>query len=915
MDNKNIGSDISRRDLGKVVAVGAAGAYLAQAGLVQAADAVQSNSTVSTTLQWLDGKAPTADTGVTFGVPWPVGQVKAGQAFAIKTDAGKDIPTQSWTIASWPDGSVKWSAHALVATPNLSSKLTIAPGVSAASDAKIVINETDLDLTLDTGVAKYVIQRAGSVLISNVERKGRSTLTNGRLVLLNQNAPDAHDKGNVTVDAFNGVVESLSIEQAGPLRAVIKLQGTHTNSSERKVLPFTIRLYFYAGSDTVRIMHSFIYDLDEQKDFIKGLGLRFSVPMTDEMHNRHIRLSGEDAGLFAEAVRPITGQRRDPGEEPRKAQAAGLATPATSTWAPTVSGRLNLIPAWGDFRLSQLNADGFTIRKRTKAGHGWIDAAAGKRSSGTGYVGGVSGGVSFGMRDFWQRFPSQIDITGANTDLAEVTIWMWSPESPAMDLRFYHDGMGMETHPQEIEGLNITYEDYEKGFGTPVGIARTTEFYIQINAATPARQDSANFASIVRTPPLLACDPDHYQACKVFAGLWSKPDRTNPSKAALEDRLDFLLDYYKKEIDVHHWYGFWNYGDVMHTYDGDRHTWRYDVGGYAWDNAELSPELWLWYSYLRSGRGDVFRMAEAMSRHVAEVDCYHAGRFKGLGSRHNVQHWGCSCKQLRISTVIYRRFYYFLTADERMGDLMRDQIDADQTFLTLDPIRKIRKDVYTPQPDALSVGMGTDWSALAAAWMTEYERTGNEKCLAKLKTSMTSIGNLPIGFFTANTRYDLESGKFYAIGDTEINISHLSAVFGLVEICGELIDTFKIPEFEKAWVQYCEFYSASDKERTAAVGFATKTQGLTAEHARLTAYASVRKNDPALAQRAWRELLQREDDASIRKSMVTRHIAGPDVLNPIDEQDVSTNYTSQWSLSAIQCLALIGNSVPDITKK
>lgn len=25
----------------------------------------------------------------------------------------------------------------------------------------------------------------------------------------------------------------------------------------------------------------------------------------------------------------------------------------------------------------------------------------------------------------------------------------------------------------------------------------------------------------------------------------------------------------------------------MHTYDQTRHTWRYDVGGFAWDNGEL----------------------------------------------------------------------------------------------------------------------------------------------------------------------------------------------------------------------------------------------------------------------------------------------------------------------------------------
>lgn len=36
-----------------------------------------------------------------------------------------------------------------------------------------------------------------------------------------------------------------------------------------------------------------------------------------------------------------------------------------------------------------------------------------------------------------------------------------------MDLRFYHDGMGQDTYAEQLEGLNITYEDYEPEFGTP----------------------------------------------------------------------------------------------------------------------------------------------------------------------------------------------------------------------------------------------------------------------------------------------------------------------------------------------------------------------------------------------------------------------------------------------------------------
>ncbi|WP_241089366.1 hypothetical protein, partial [Pseudomonas viridiflava] len=43
------------------------------------------------------------------------------------------------------------------------------------------------------------------------------------------------------------------------------------------------------------------------------------------------------------------------------------------------------------------------------------------------------------------------------------------------------------------------------------------------------------------------------------------------------------FDFYRDEVEQRKWYGFWNYGDVMHTYDEQRHVWRYDVGGFAWD--------------------------------------------------------------------------------------------------------------------------------------------------------------------------------------------------------------------------------------------------------------------------------------------------------------------------------------------
>ena len=80
-------------------------------------------------------------------------------------------------------------------------------------------------------------------------------------------------------------------------------------------------------------------------------------------------------------------------EAARAAQIAGRAVPMDAM-ADSVRPLLDRIPTWSDFSLSQLSADGFAIVKRTQAGHAWVDATAGTRALGLGYVGSPMGGVA-----------------------------------------------------------------------------------------------------------------------------------------------------------------------------------------------------------------------------------------------------------------------------------------------------------------------------------------------------------------------------------------------------------------------------------------------------------------------------------------------------------------------------------------
>ncbi|MCD0447288.1 hypothetical protein LO763_27100 [Glycomyces sp. A-F 0318] len=872
------------------------------------------DTTVDVPLRWLDDAAPDlAIGGAACGVPFTAGAVLDTADLAVRDDAGAPVRAQTWPLATWPDGSVKWAGVALGADREPAHGYRVVRRTEADRRAdRLHVLPVAGGYAVRNGAYKVVVAAEGPELVRSVSVGPVEAAVSGRLVSSRQDHPEPDVRGRIRAV---GHVTGCEVEQDGPVRAVLKVTGVHRDDTGREWLPFTARLVFAAGAPTFRLVHSFVWDGDPERDFLSSLGLEFTVPLRAEAHDRHVRIAGADGGFLREAVRGLTGMRRDPGAEVRAAQLDGRPTPPPETWERGVADLARWIPLWSDYSLRQLGANGYTLHKRTAADRPWIDVAQGTRADGLAYVGDTGGGLAVGLTGFWQSHPTGLDVRGAASGAATLTTWLWSPDAAPMDLRFYHDGLGQEDYADQLEALEITYEDYEPGFGTAHGIGRTHELTVTPFAATPPVAELARLARGTAVRPQLVPEPQALHAAGVL-GDWDLPDRADPRRAALEDRLDFMLDFYAGQVPQRSWYGFWNFGDVMHAYDADRHTWRYDVGGYAWDNSELSPDLWLWTSFLRTGRADVFRLAERMTRHTGDVDVYHAGPWKGLGTRHNVQHWGCSAKQLRISTPAYRRCHYFLTADEHTRDLMLELRDSDATFLAVDPTRKVRADAatYRPERRALAVGLGTDWSALAATWLADWEITGNERSRDRLLGTMRDIGALPKGFFTGEALYDLDTGRFDTARD-RVAVSHLSAVFGLVEVCSELvalIDAGQVeaPGFKEAWLQYCRLYLAEPEERVAELGEAASGFNLEQAHSRLAAYAANRLGDEALADRAWRAYFTGGEFAG-EAAFRSARILPPEVLSPVDEsRTLYTNDAAQCGLATIQNLALIGARLP-----
>ena len=486
------------------------------------------------TLTLLDGKPLKLDTGISFGVPWPQGALKRGAAFILASE-GKRLPVQSWPLAFWPDGSIKWSGYATVVSAGVAGSVTLSVG-SSGTGGDLKVTDDSKSVLIDTGALKCMVPKSGQDIIGSMSIGDKEIVSSGQLVSILQNGPQTDPEDSPRRESFFSVVKKVTVEQSGSVRACVKVEGLHKGvQSGREWLPFSVRLYFYSGQTAVRIVNAITFDGDQEKDFVRGLGLRFAVPLREEPRNRTVRFAGADGGIWSEPLQPGGGSVEQETGKPF-----------------TGRGPFAQNAIWDDFKLSQPNPEGFAIVKRTNPKSTWISSVAGTRSAGLAFVGDLQGGLAVSVKNFWQSYPAGLEVAKASSPSANLTAWLWSPDGPQMDMRHYD----VVAH-----GLAASYEDVQPGMSTAYGVSRTSEITLYPESGSlPTRATASMQAEAGAALPLLAASPEYIHSTEVF-GVWSLPDRSTPFRKDIEEGLDSVLDFYKKQVDSRSWYGYWQYGD------------------------------------------------------------------------------------------------------------------------------------------------------------------------------------------------------------------------------------------------------------------------------------------------------------------------------------------------------------------
>ena len=889
----------------------------------------------------LEGRESRLLQGSSWGIPFKKGEVPQNSTFLVTDSSGVPVPSDSRTLAFWPDGSLKWVGFSAVTSGE--DRLTVNVGVRRGKPAMYpergIATMTDGGVRVNTGVIDCVFPSEGSSVIRDIRIGGKEIVSEARLVAVLESRDGERA---VNYEDFESRIDSVRLCRNTPVQAVVKISGKHRSvSGDREWLPFTLYCTMYKGVPSISVTHTFRFDSDGRKDFVKGLGFRLYVPFREEVHNRHVRFAGDGldgAGFWCQPVRLAPGYRPSAGRvfvDSYQEYLRGARLPDASELSESERAALETCPVWGDMRLVQNNPNSYSISKRTSPESSWVHYVDGGRSLGGALLGDSSGSVFLGIRNFWQSYPSALYVDDAGSDEGCLTAWLWSPDAEAMDMRHY-DTVGHD--------LKINYEDYKEGWESPYGVGRRSDLELRLFDAVPDNAELLEVARAVQKPVQFSCAPEYFHEVEAFGDYWGLPDFSNPLCAEIERRLDMTLEYYKEQVDSRSWYGFWNYGDVMHNYDFTRHDWRYDIGGWAWNNIELAPNVLLWTCFLRTGREDIWTMAEAMEKHSSEVDVHHIGRFAPLGSRHNVTHWGDGCKQPRIEYAAMKRYLYYLTGgDMRTGELMTEQLGAEKAY---DYARRVS--TWGAVSGTYIRSSLNDWAYYAGNWMLEWERTGNEYYRDRLLNSMKDI--VALGSLSGRLAFDYfdpETGRFmvYLKEDPEyrgtvdapesdfapaasLSRSRLERIVGyrLGNVRGDTFSTlFGAPELLtdiRATVDYPEFWKLADNS----FRDISDVDGGRMTGPRMAAWVCDSENDAELGTLAWRKVLDRgrtdkeSDGTPVSEIEEPRTVTGPDLVKPASDPyfmgrtagwQRHTPSTVQWLLNAIEVMNWAGEYVPE----
>jgi hypothetical protein len=194
---------------------------------------------------------------VGLGFPFARGELKGLSSLVVFSPAGDPLPVQAKVLNHWPDGSIRW-AHVFFLADLKSQtiadwRLEWNTGARAPMPArKVEVEERDGSIKLATAGLEVIFSAVGGDLFESVKVEGREILGASRRNGFSIETPDGKlFEAPVTKEV------KFTIEERGPLRAIVRSEGKHVSAAGETLFDFVCRFIFYAGAPWFEAEYSF----------------------------------------------------------------------------------------------------------------------------------------------------------------------------------------------------------------------------------------------------------------------------------------------------------------------------------------------------------------------------------------------------------------------------------------------------------------------------------------------------------------------------------------------------------------------------------------------------------------------------------------------------------------------------------
>jgi hypothetical protein len=216
---------------------------------------------------------------VELGLPFRKGEVRDPGDLRVIAPSGENLPLQAGVLTRWDDGSLRW-AHILFFADLKAQKTeiwrlawnTALPRASAESP--IEIRQLPGGLSVNTGPLQARIEGPGrslfrSLVVDGVEFMGPGGGGIFRLA----------DTTGTVYESMLREAGDVRVEEEGPLRTIVRLQGRHTSENGRTLLDYTARLIFYSGKRWCEIEYAFTNREEPERACLHEISVRIPLKL------------------------------------------------------------------------------------------------------------------------------------------------------------------------------------------------------------------------------------------------------------------------------------------------------------------------------------------------------------------------------------------------------------------------------------------------------------------------------------------------------------------------------------------------------------------------------------------------------------------------------------------------------------